>query len=520
MTSAQPTPAPASPAASPRTAAPGPLVVDLDYSLVACDTFWDGLTAGLKAKPLLALRALAWLPGGRARVKQGLAVHAPLDAAKLPYRTEVLDLIQQAKNNHRPVWLATGANAAVAHAVAEHLPHFDRVIASSGSTNRTGSRKLDAIRQALQEDHLGPAFDYVGDAHVDQALWEQNATPYVVAPRQAVAKRFAQFPTGVTLGAPHTESLAAAFLRAARPQQWTKNLLLLVPMLVGQHLDDWRLLNIVLAIAAFCMAASGVYLANDLFDMASDRKHPTKRRRPLASGALPPQAAALGAPALLLASILLAALALPGIFVATLAIYIACTTAYTVSIKGRLVLDAVWLAGLYTLRVIAGGMAVLVVPSAWLLALSMFGFLSLAFSKRCLELGLLEKQGHAEAHGRGYQVADKPVVLALGAAAGYAAILVFALYVNSKASLALYQTPELLWLVCPLMAFWFSRLWVLANRAQISDDPLQFAVADRMTWLVLILAAGVVLAAHSVNLQLPDDPRLAVPPEMIVPGAE
>ncbi|MEM9294468.1 MAG: UbiA family prenyltransferase [Planctomycetota bacterium] len=509
----------ADPSADPG-ADPGPLVVDLDGSLVACDTFWDGLTAALKEKPLLAFRTLAWLPHGRARVKQGLAQHAPTDAAKLPYRDQVLELIRSAKAQGRPVWLATGADAAVAHAVAKHLPLFDRVIASDAKTNRTGSRKLTAIRAALEEENRPPAFDYVGDAHVDQDLWEQSATPYAVAPRKAVAQRFAQFPTGVTLGQAHNRSLAAAFFVAARPQQWSKNLLLLVPMLVGQHLDAWRLGYIAIAIACFCLAASGVYLANDLFDMAADRKHPTKKKRPLASGALPPPAAVLGAPALLLTALLLAALTLPGAFLAALGVYVATTTAYTVSIKGRLVLDAVWLAALYTLRVIAGGMAVLVVPSAWLLVLSMFGFLSLALTKRCLELGLLEKQGATEAHGRGYQVRDKPVVLALGAAAGYAAILVFALYVNSKASSALYQTPELLWLICPLMAFWFSRLWVLANRAQISDDPLQFAATDRMTWLVLALAAGVVLAAQHVPFALPDDPRLAVPPDLVIPGAE
>jgi 4-hydroxybenzoate polyprenyltransferase len=245
---------------------------------------------------------------------------------------------------------------------------------------------------------------------------------------------------------------------------------------------------------AFSLCASGVYVANDLLDLAADRRHPRKSRRPFAAGTLPLAAGLAAAPALTLAAFAVA-LCVSTAFAAVLGLYFLLTLAYSLSLKRVVMLDVVVLAALYTLRIVAGGVATLTPLSFWLLAFSMFLFLSLAMLKRYTELRQVEQVGGTSASGRGYSVDDLPLIQSLGGASGYLAVLVLALYINNAPNESLYRHPMALWLLCPLLLYWVSRAWVIAHRRGMHDDPLVFAARDGVSWTVLALAAAVAYGA-------------------------
>ncbi|HNN66745.1 MAG TPA: UbiA family prenyltransferase, partial [Pseudomonadales bacterium] len=235
-----------------------------------------------------------------------------------------------------------------------------------------------------------------------------------------------------------------------------------------------------------------VYLLNDLLDLSADRRHPRKRRRPFAAGTLPIAHGIIAMPALLLSAFSLSLLINPFAFTATLATYYIFTLAYSLRLKRTLMLDAITLAGLYTLRIIAGAAAVSVIPSFWMLAFSMFLFLSLALVKRYTELRDSRLKGKSElTPGRGYYPADLEMVSALGAASGYLSVMVLALYTQDQTTAALYQQPQLIWLACPLLLYWVTRTWMLAHRGQMHEDPVLFAIKDRVSLLVGALFAAV-----------------------------
>ncbi|QOV88370.1 UbiA family prenyltransferase [Humisphaera borealis] len=297
-------------------------------------------------------------------------------------------------------------------------------------------------------------------------------------------------------------SLPVAALRALRPHQWVKNVLLLLPLLLA-HVLPWhghtalrQWFAAVGGFTAFCLAASAIYLINDLKDLEVDRLHPTKRQRPFASGALstrigPPLICALLAVAAALCA------ALPWHFGASLAVYVTLGVAYSVWFKQRLLLDVFVLAGLYTLRLLAGGYAGSVEVSKWLLAFSIFFFVSLAFAKRYAELVLLSGVGQTEARGRSYDTGDLRLVESAGLASGYLAVLVMALYINDTSSAAskLYTAPVFLWMLCPLLMYWITRVWFVAGRKALDDDPILFAIKDRVSWCTLVMAIAIVIAA-------------------------
>lgn len=287
-----------------------------------------------------------------------------------------------------------------------------------------------------------------------------------------------------------------ALVRALRPHQWVKNLLVFVPILLDHRLTQPEVIaRGVIAFAAFCLAASGAYVVNDLLDLEADRSHPTKRYRPFASGALAPRVGYLLAPALIGISLLIgAALAEPG-FLALLLLYIGLTTAYSAYLKRIVVLDVLLLAGLYTLRVLAGITASGVRFSTWLLAFSTFLFLSLAFLKRHGELSTLAAQPAPAARRRGYFPQDMEWLRTMGAASAYLAVLVLALYLNSDEVVRLYRKPAVLFLVCPLLLYWTSRMWLLAHRGQIHEDPIVASARDPSSYVVGALVLLVLYSA-------------------------
>lgn len=292
-----------------------------------------------------------------------------------------------------------------------------------------------------------------------------------------------------------TERLRS-LLAALRVHQWVKNLLVIVPVILDHKLFDLPLvLRALAAFAAFCCAASGAYVLNDLLDLEADRRHRTKRLRPFAAGTLSPAYGKLLAPLLLMTALLLAALVPARSFFALLVLYLAVTTAYSVYLKRIAVVDVLLLAGLYTLRVLAGVAATGVRFSTWLLAFSMFLFLSLAFLKRYAEVKGAESAPEEGIFRRGYLRGDREWLGSMGGASGYLSVLVLALYISSEQVMALYRRPVALWLVCPLLLFWISRMWLLGHRGRLHDDPIVATARDPLSYVLGGLVAVILLVA-------------------------
>jgi len=480
---------------SPSPAAPrveGPLFVDLDGSLVATDLLWESAMLFAACHPLEIWRIPIWLGGGKAHLKQQLAERALPDPALLPYREEVLEFVRREKSRGRTVILATAADRRAAASVAEHLGIFDGVLASDGATNLSGARKLAAI-EARSGD---AAFGYLGDARVDLPLWEKAGDAHVVDASPALRRAAEAVCQPRSIFARRSGGLAA-WWRALRPTQWIKNILLLVPLFAAHKLGEPGLFGqVLLALATFCACASSVYIVNDLVDLAGDRQHPRKRTRPFASGALSIPAGLLLAAALLAGAFTVSALLLPLAFTAHLATYLALASAYSFYFKRRLLQDVFLLAGLYTMRIMAGGAATGVEISPWLLAFSLFFFLSLAFVKRYAELLMVAERAEQLASGRNYLTGDITLIESVGPNSGYIAVLVLCLYINSDAIVGVYRHPGWLWLLCPILLYWITRMWFLARRRTLADDPVVFAVRDRVSLLAGLAAGAIFLLSR------------------------
>jgi 4-hydroxybenzoate polyprenyltransferase len=298
------------------------------------------------------------------------------------------------------------------------------------------------------------------------------------------------------LVSPRVQPRWLAAVHAIRVHQWVKNLLLFVPVILDHKLfDGATLAKAGIGFMAFCLAASGGYILNDMLDLEADRRHPTKRDRPFASGALPPALGVALSPLLMIGAVWLSWVFLPPRFVAALLLYLLLTTAYSSYLKRIAVLDVLLLAGLYTLRVLAGVAAAHVRFSTWLLAFSMFLFLSLAFLKRYAEISGLEPDADDQVRRRGYLRGDREWLGSMGSSSGYLSVLVLALYINSDQVVALYRVPLLLWLVCPLLLLWIGRMWLRAYRGQIHEDPIVAAVRDPLSYLLGALVGLIMYAA-------------------------
>ncbi|XAM01266.1 UbiA family prenyltransferase [Phycisphaeraceae bacterium D3-23] len=478
------------------------LAIDLDGTLVKTDTLWESLMVLVGQQPLTLLQVPGWLMRGKSGFKRKVAEHVALDPAALPYRQEVVKLAQRAFDEGQPVVLASACDRSIADAIAAHLGCFTTVVASDGKTNCAGEAKVERVRAAVARatDNMSAAndhaFDYAGNAKADLPVWAASYNAYLVDTPPAVAKQAKPHGSAIEL-VPRQPGPLPALARAARPHQWVKNLLIILPLLLAQRGGEPMLwLRLLPAFIAMGLCASAVYLVNDLLDLRSDRLHPTKRRRPLATGELPIPFALAAAPLMVLAAFALSWLCnMPGGFLGVLGVYTASAWLYSIAVKGKQMLDVIWLACLYVIRIIAGGQAVEVETSAWLLAFALFMFLSLAFAKRYSELRLLEDQGKHRAEGRAYRTSDQQLVSTMGIASGYMGVLVFALYINSQTVIDLYTRPQVLWVICPLLLYWVSRLWGRAHHRALRDDPLLFALTDRASYLVVAIVALVAMLA-------------------------
>ncbi|WP_076998245.1 UbiA family prenyltransferase [Variovorax sp. KK3] len=451
-----------------------PLYVDLDGTLIATDSLHESLLKLVRSSPLALLQLPGWLLKGRAVLKQEVARRTSLDVTTLPYRQEVLDLVREARESGRRTILATASDARVAHRVAEHLGLFDSVLASDGERNVKGSAKLAAI----QADAGGQGFAYAGDHSADMKVW-QGATAAVVVSRSGTLARRAAGVTQVeTVIQPRRAGLGR-YLYGLRAHQWLKNLLVFLPLMPLLHeLTATLVVDAALAFVAFSLMASGIYVLNDLLDLESDRRHHRKRRRPFAAGDISPATGLAMSAALGIASVAMSFALLPESFVLVLLVYAALTTAYSVFLKRRAVVDVFSLAALYTIRVAAGTEATGQPLSFWILSFSLFIFLSLALAKRYVEITTAAGDGGQLKRDRGYHPGDETFVLCTGVAAGQMSALLLSLYLQDQQMLSRYDNPTWLWVLIPVFLFWTVRIWLKAIRGVLHDDPVVFAARD------------------------------------------
>ncbi|MGC4093544.1 MAG: UbiA family prenyltransferase [Polyangiaceae bacterium] len=463
-----------------------PLCVDLDGTLIQTDTLWESVAQLFRRRPWTALVLPFWLLGGRARFKRAVASHTTLDPASLPYRRDLVDALRVSRERGRKLVLATAADRKIADGVAGHLGLFQEVHASDGDVNLKAAHKRDLLRQTYGDGN----FDYVGDSSADEPIFAAAAEGYLVGASRSAARIPERLPKVALMS--RKQGVLRALVKQLRPHQWVKNALLLLPLLLAPEIPQGpQVLSAVLAWAAFCACASAGYVFNDLLDIEADRAHATKCRRPFASGALP---ILVGPPlfvGLLALSIGLSIAFLPGVFVATLVIYFIGTLSYSLWLKKVLLLDVLVLATLYTHRILSGGAATGVHVSAWLLGFSLFIFTSLAFAKRYVELKALTSDDKVK--NRGYFRTDLEMVTSMGTASGYTAALVFALYIDSRAVREVYREATILWLILPVLLYWIGRIWLLAGRGRMQEDPVKFAVRDPVS-----LLCGAVIAAIAV----------------------
>ncbi len=466
-----------------------PLCVDLDGTLVRTDLLWESVAQLLKRRPFDLLFLPFWLLRGRAYLKRQIAGRTDVDPAHLPYHQEFVEFLRAENGRGRAIVLATASDDGPAQRIAKHVGLFREVVASNGATNMRGANK----GRVLSEKFGRRGFDYAGNSSVDFAVWSEARQGIVVNAGEGVRRKAGTLTEVSRVFNPRGGGLGAV-IRELRPHQWVKNLIIFVPLVTSHRFVEATLvMKAVLGFIAFSLCASGVYVLNDVLDLEADRQHERKKRRPLASGDLPVSAGLVMIPALFALGAAAAAI-LPWSFFLVLGGYILLTTSYSWRLKKIALLDVFVLAGLYTIRLIAGHEATKIDYSFWLLAFSMFIFLSLALLKRYTELVGARQKDRPGPVGRGYVAGDLELVAMLGISSGFLSVLVMALYVKSP-EVGLYENPKLLLLMCPLLMFWVSRVWLLAHRGQMHDDPVVFALKDGVSYVIGALALVVLWLA-------------------------
>ena len=466
-----------------------PLVVDLDGTLIRTDLLVESLFAYLGANALRIFSLPSTLLRGKAHLKAKIAGQTSIDVAHLPYDERVLSLIREARAAGRPAYLASASNELYVRAVADHLGLFNGWFGSTDDENLSSSTKAKRLVEFFGER----GFDYIGNDKADLAAWSAANKSIAVEPSSSVRTALKAIDQdAIVLEAPGAGY--RKWLKLLRVHQWVKNALVFVPLFAAHLFGLASIVEAIIAAIAFSLAASSIYILNDLVDLDADRGHRTKRLRPLAAGTASIRTAMVVAPALLALALAIALLVSP-LFMAVLVAYLALTTAYTFYLKRKLMVDIIALALLYTLRVIGGAVAVSTTPSEWILAFSMFMFTALALIKRYVELAARLDAALSDPTNRNYRKSDLTVLGALAAASGLNAVTVFALYISSDTVHRLYRHPQALWLICPILMYWIGRALILAERRLMDDDPIMFALRDWNSLLAFALIGFVLIAA-------------------------
>ncbi len=471
-----------------------PLYVDLDGTLTPSDTLHESAMLFIRQHPLNLLRMVGWLGRGKAGFKRALADAVQPEPTRLPWRDDFIQFLRAEHARGRTLVLASAADERIGQRVAAHLGVFSAVLGTAdGGHNLSRAAKREAIEAHARS--LGhERWAYAGNSSDDLAVWEGAAQAIAVNAPAGVLRRLQQQQPPARVFE-HQPASLKTLLRAIRLKQWSKNGLIFLPVLAAHTLDPQLWLQVIVAFIAFGLCASATYLVNDLLDLPNDRVHRIKRLRPLAAGTVTIAAAVpLGVAMLALAFALALWVGMP--FTLILLLYTALTLGYSMRWKRIALFDVLLLATLYTLRIGAGAAATRVDLSNWLLAISIFLFLSLALVKRCAELEEAVDENGALAPGRGYQPRDLPSLRSMGMSSGFMAVLVLALYIDSPVSRSLYAQPDVLWAASPVLLLWIMRIWLKTGRRELhGEDPLAFALKDPFSWATLAVMIGIGLLA-------------------------
>lgn len=467
------------------------IFVDLDGTLIKTDLLFESFLKLVKNNPKKTIISI-WilLTKGIAKFKNYIAINTEINPEILPTNSHLLDYLLHEKISNRKIILATASNEKFAKQVAEHYAIFDDVIASTEEVNLKGKNKLEKIKEVAK----GEDFEYIGDSSADIPIWQESKEITIVSDNKKLINKVCKIKHPKYLFSEETNSLKT-FLKAIRVHQWAKNILLFVPIVMAQQVLNLSLwIDLLLAFLSFSLCASSVYVFNDLLDLDADRLHETKKKRPIASGSLPIPIASFIIPIFLFLGILISCL-LPQAFFITLLSYLFLTTAYTFYLKQLIIIDIVVLSALYSIRIFAGGTACSILVSPWLIAFSVFFFLSLACVKRYIELLKTAANNTELVAGRGYVSKDLSIVSQSGIASGFISVLVLALYINGHEVKSFYRNEELLWLFCPLLLYWIFRIWILANRDQVHEDPVVYALKDKTSYVLGVIGLIIIVLA-------------------------
>ena len=468
-----------------------PLCVDLDGTFLSTDSLHEALLHILRHKPLQILSLLPALLRGKAAFKQAVTRMAGLDPALLPVNEPLAAYIRAQRAAGREIALVSAADKHFVAEVAARHDMFDHAEGSDGSTNLAGAAKLKAIQARYGSD-----FVYAGDANVDLPIWKSARAAIVVGNDSRLARKVASL-TPIEVQFPSLGSYAKSWLQELRIHQWAKNSLLFVPfVLAGPLATAQDFLEALLGFLIFGLFASSGYVVNDLLDLESDRRHRTKKDRPFAAGRLPISHGVVCVAGFLLLACALCLLLPPAFFLAAIG-YFAGTLFYSFVLKRIAVVDVIALGGLFTVRIVAGALLLADPISLWLLSFSMFIFSSLAIVKRYTELHEAQKAGVTELHGRGYIVAELPMLLATGVASSVAATVIFLIYlIDERFPSGLYTHPNWLWLIFPLLLIWTMRVWRLTVLGRMNEDPVLFAIKDRFSLVLGVLVLLLIVLAR------------------------
>ncbi len=483
-----------------------PLCVDLDGTLVKSDTLLDAVLLLVRQQPLSPLQWPSWLRKGKAGFKHEVVSRAVVEVEHLPYNQPLLAYLREERARGRQIFLATAADRALADRVAAHLGIFSGVFASDGTHNLAGANKLRAF-----QERFPAGFTYIGNAMPDRSLLRASHQPMVANPHAKLSRALLRDNTQIAREFHDRKSSARVLLKAIRLHQWSKNVLVFLPALLAHSLSPRSLLQSAMAFLSLSFCASATYLINDLLDIEADRRHPRKRLRPFAAGDLSPVAGVVVILGFFAIALLLAVL-LPYLFpplgafgtgflhqryqfLLWLTVYTITTLSYSFVLKRVTLVDVLVLSGLYTVRILAGASATGVGVSAWLAAFSIFFFLSLAYVKRFSELALLIESGRTKASGRGYVISDIEQLRSFGTGSAFASVVVLTMYISNLDAAHLYSHVFRLWLLVPVLLLWISRVWLLASRGELHEDPVVYAITDRRSWLLGAVSAAIVWSA-------------------------
>jgi 4-hydroxybenzoate polyprenyltransferase/phosphoserine phosphatase len=468
--------------------------VDLDGTLVKSDTLVDSLLLLARTRPSAVLQVPGWALQGKAVLKEKVTSLVTLNVEHLPYNRKLLEYLMVEHSAGRKLYLATGADISLAQRIARHLGIFEDVLGSDGKVNLTGKNKLASFEQRFGTAPEG-GFDYIGNARPDVPLLRAATEPMLANPDLSLRLLLKKENIRVAQTFTDRASSIKVFTKAIRIHQWAKNVLIFLPLLLAHKFNLGTLMNALLAFFSFSLCASATYIINDLLDIEADRQHPKKRLRAFASGNLS-AFSGLAISFTFLAVAFGLAWMVPHEFLGWLCLYLVTTLAYSLALKRVVIVDVVILSSLYTLRTLAGAAATSTQISPWFSAFSIFIFLSLAMVKRFAELENLRAAGKAVTNGRGYLLGDIEQVRSFGTAAAYCSVAVFCVYISSPEIVALYHHVSRMWLIAPLMILWLSRVWLLASRGQLDEDPVVFALTDRVS--LMMGAAAVLIAIASL----------------------